>query len=144
MRFNIRIIAIVLIIVLLGIAAFFWWWNRAPGTTNETTTNTNATEEASGLDVPEVVEVASPPDADADGVSDTDETALGTKIDNADSDADGLSDYDEIRIYTTNPLRADTDQDGFDDGEEVSGGFNPNGNGPLLNTQQAIINAQNQ
>lgn len=42
-----------------------------------------------------------------------------------DTDNDGIADYDEINIYTTNPAVADTDGDGFIDGAEILGGFNP-------------------
>ncbi|MEI7451572.1 MAG: thrombospondin type 3 repeat-containing protein [Candidatus Falkowbacteria bacterium] len=49
-----------------------------------------------------------------------------------DSDHDGLSNYDEICIYNTNPNNADTDGDGYDDGAEVKGGYNPNGAGKLI------------
>ena len=43
-----------------------------------------------------------------------------------DTDADGLRDYDEVEIYKTDPLNSDSDGDGYTDGEEVKGGFNPN------------------
>ncbi len=52
-------------------------------------------------------------------------------IDAQDSDSDGLTDQDEIAIWKTDPYRADTDQDGFSDGIEVTGGYNPLGDGPL-------------
>lgn len=42
-----------------------------------------------------------------------------------DSDGDGLTDYDEVHIYHTDPYNADTDRDGFNDGEEVQQGFSP-------------------
>ncbi|PJE58277.1 MAG: hypothetical protein COU81_01570, partial [Candidatus Portnoybacteria bacterium CG10_big_fil_rev_8_21_14_0_10_36_7] len=48
-----------------------------------------------------------------------------------DSDNDGLSDEDEINIYSTNPNNSDSDSDGYKDGVEVLGGFNPNGAGKL-------------
>jgi len=40
-------------------------------------------------------------------------------MDNCDPDRDGLSNSDEIKLYMTNPNKADTDGDGLDDGEEV-------------------------
>ncbi len=46
----------------------------------------------------------------------------------SDSDNDGLNYYEEI-IYDTNPDIADTDNDGFLDGEEVKDGYNPKGEG---------------
>ena len=45
--------------------------------------------------------------------------------DDNDSDGDGLSDLDEIYVYETSVWVADTDQDGFPDGEEVAKGSNP-------------------
>lgn len=43
-----------------------------------------------------------------------------------DTDGDGLSDYDELNIYGTSPYLEDSDSDGFTDGEEVAGGYDPN------------------
>jgi hypothetical protein len=52
-----------------------------------------------------------------------------------DSDSDGISDYDEINIYHTNPELADTDGDGFPDGQEILNHTNPNGKtAPTLTT----------
>ncbi len=42
-----------------------------------------------------------------------------------DSDADGLSDHYEEAIYYTDPKMADTDGDGFNDGEEIAQGYSP-------------------
>ncbi len=48
----------------------------------------------------------------------------------SDADKDGLPDiYEEI--YGTNPNKADTDGDGYSDGAEVEGGYNPIGPGKL-------------
>ncbi|MDB4666378.1 leucine-rich repeat protein [Akkermansiaceae bacterium] len=46
--------------------------------------------------------------------------------DERDSDGDGLSNYDEIVIHATNPNQMDTDEDGFDDDEEILKGTDPN------------------
>ncbi len=43
-----------------------------------------------------------------------------------DTDGDGLLDYDETNIYNTSPYLADSDSDGFSDGEEIKSGNNPN------------------
>lgn len=54
------------------------------------------------------------------------------KIDlHSDADQDGLDFLQEI-INGTNPNKADTDGDGFKDGDEVKGGFNPDGTGSLI------------
>lgn len=50
---------------------------------------------------------------------------------NNDTDEDGLSDYEEEYIYGTSSRMKDTDGDGFLDGEEVKGGYNPKGEGKL-------------
>lgn len=48
-----------------------------------------------------------------------------------DKDKDGLSAFDE-NTYDTNDLKADTDGDGYDDKAEVDAGYNPTGEGLLL------------
>lgn len=70
-------------------------------------------------------------DSDRDGLTDEEETILGTNLVEPDSDGDGLFDREEVKVYKTNPLNPDTDADGFTDGQEVSGGYNPNGSGKL-------------
>jgi len=42
-----------------------------------------------------------------------------------DTDEDGLSDFDEINLYLTSPYLADSDSDGYTDGEEVASGHDP-------------------
>jgi len=58
-------------------------------------------------------------DIDGDGLTNTDETNLGTDPYNSDTDADGLTDGDEVNVSFTNPLLLDTDGDGLGDGDEV-------------------------
>ena len=88
--------------------------------------------------VPEVVapEVNTNIDSDGDGITDTDETALGTNPNSLDTDSDGLFDNEEVNIYKTNPTNPDTDGDTFVDGQEISNGYNPNGPGRLFNVNQ--------
>ncbi len=57
------------------------------------------------------------PDADEDGLSDEEESLLGTNPFAEDSDGDGLWDIDELD-WGTDPLAFDTDGDGLLDGEE--------------------------
>lgn len=59
-------------------------------------------------------------DRDGDGLSDDQELALGTNPLVADSDNDGLPDFNEVNIHHSNPLVRDSDGDGFDDGYEYS------------------------
>lgn len=70
-------------------------------------------------------------DADNDGIDNSDEKSYGTDLFKADTDDDGLNDYDEIFVYFTNPRLADTDGDGHKDGDEVKNGYNPMGQGKL-------------
>lgn len=51
-----------------------------------------------------------------------------------DSDKDGLDDYLE-EMFGTDPDKADTDGDGFTDGQEVAQGFNPLGKGKMSAAQ---------
>ena len=55
------------------------------------------------------------PDADGDGLSDSEEAALGSDPCNPDSDYDGLTDADEARLTGTHPTSADSDGDGMTD-----------------------------
>lgn len=48
----------------------------------------------------------------------------------SDDDNDGLT-YTQESLYGSDPENADTDGDGFSDGEEVVAGYNPNGPGAL-------------
>lgn len=65
------------------------------------------------------------PDTDGDGLTDSEEAALGTDPNNIDSDNDGLTDYEEVKIYGTDPLNADTDGGGISDGTEIENGTDP-------------------
>ena len=71
-------------------------------------------------------------DSDADGLPDELENKLGTDPKRADSDNDGVGDYEEVNVYQTDPLNPDTDGDGLDDGGEIKRGRNPKGAGLLM------------
>ncbi|MFA6568774.1 MAG: PA14 domain-containing protein [Victivallales bacterium] len=58
-------------------------------------------------------------DSDRDNVCNSDEILHGTNPNKADSDNDGLGDYEELNIYHTDPNLADTDGDGMSDYEEA-------------------------
>jgi hypothetical protein len=66
-----------------------------------------------------LLQVATDPDSDDDGLLDSEEVALGTDPQDPDTDDDGLEDGEEVNIYSTNPVEADTDGDGLTDGAEV-------------------------
>jgi hypothetical protein len=59
-------------------------------------------------------------DSDRDGLTNTEEVAVGTDPQNADSDTDGLVDIDEVNIHGTDPNDSDSDADGLTDGAEVN------------------------
>jgi len=65
-------------------------------------------------------------DPDGDGLTTEQELALGTNPLVADTDGDGINDGDEVNIYHTNPLMVDTDGDGIPDGAEIASGTDPN------------------
>ena len=65
-------------------------------------------------------------DNDKDGLTNSEELALGTDPNSADTDGDGLSDYDEINKHNTDPLKADSDEDTLNDGDEITIGLDPN------------------
>jgi hypothetical protein len=64
-------------------------------------------------------------DTDGDGLTDLQESLLGTNPNDTDSDDDGLTDGDEVFVHHTNPNNADTDGDGVNDGLEITQGRNP-------------------
>lgn len=57
-------------------------------------------------------------DTDGDGVPDYLEIIWGMDHKSDDSDGDGLTDYEECYITLTDPLNADTDENGITDGED--------------------------
>ena len=63
-------------------------------------------------------------DTDNDGLPDWLET-LGVTSAAGDNDTDGILNLDEYEINGTNPLVADTDGDGLNDGGELAAGTNP-------------------
>lgn len=71
-------------------------------------------------------------DTDGDGLTNSEELEAGTMANRADTDKDGLGDREEVKVYDTDPLEEDTDDDGYLDGQEVKGGYNPNGEGKLF------------
>lgn len=71
-------------------------------------------------------------DSDGDGLTNARELEVGTSVTKADTDGDGLGDREEVEVYGTDPRKVDTDGDSYLDGQEVAGGYNPNGPGRLF------------
>ncbi|MGB9676174.1 MAG: hypothetical protein ACPL0C_03195 [Candidatus Bathyarchaeales archaeon] len=59
-------------------------------------------------------------DYDEDGLTNREEYDYGTWMGNPDCDDDGLSDGVEVKVFKTNPRKADTDGDGVADGLEAA------------------------
>ncbi len=60
--------------------------------------------------------------------TEADEKLINNRVDtdlSKDSDQDGVTDFDEINLYETDPLVADSDNDGFNDGIEILSGYDP-------------------
>ncbi|MCP4356603.1 MAG: protein kinase [Chloroflexi bacterium] len=96
------------------------------------TATAEATAEAAVVAAATATRVWELSDPDGDGLTNEEETNLGTNLEKADTDGDGLLDGDEINAdrvkrYGTDPINPDTDNDGLSDGEEVNG--NPNASG---------------
>jgi hypothetical protein len=95
--------------------------------------STNARGQTIGFDRDVLFATATGPDSDADGILDVREVfVIGTDPLLADSDGDGLDDGVEdvdqdgvVDPGETDPNLADTDGDGFSDGEEILAGSDP-------------------
>lgn len=130
------------IIILLGIGLALWARFSSPGedglTPLDSMLNQQQPVNTESTDAPVNESDAPTNDQDGDGLLDSEEATLGTDENDADTDDDILSDRQEVRIYQTNPLNIDSDGDGFTDGEEVRGFYNPNGPGKMVEVPDAI------
>lgn len=121
------ILVVVVSIAAVGIGGWFVYinfiqpsLNQADNQNTNTNTNTNPSSNIninrdSGVEPVAPVKI----DKDDDGLTDVEETTLGTDPENPDTDKDGLTDREEAKIYNTDPLNTDTDNDGLNDREEV-------------------------
>jgi|GEM_PF-912166 hypothetical protein len=154
------IVIVAIIIVVFGIGGYLYFTrntNLDPGTLDinennniNTNTNTNANtnnntnttpsddeldDDGDGLTNAEESDLGTDPldpDSDNDGLFDREEVKLyKTNPNSSDHDGDGLSDYEEINEWGTDPLDPDSDNDGYKDGQEVFSGYNPLGPGRL-------------
>lgn len=137
-------------IVLLIISGWFFWQKRKmPAGTNinssilqdQKIVNVNSVNLNTNIPVNLNINTSLAPvytDDDYDGLSNEAEAKYGTNPQKSDSDDDGLSDREEIKVYLTNPNNQDTDSDSYLDGAEVDGGYNPNGQGYLIDYQEEL------
>ncbi|MFA5030218.1 MAG: hypothetical protein WC495_01335 [Patescibacteria group bacterium] len=124
--YIIELFALSLVIVVV----LYFLQSRTTPSSEETNTSTNQSINAALTDSTNTLSL--PADSDQDGLSNDEETTLGTNPNLSDSDNDGLIDYDEVKVYTSDPLKADTDGDGNGDGAEVRNGYSPNDDSKLL------------
>ena len=61
--------------------------------------------------------------------------------DTSDPDGDNLSSHDELVLHGTDPNNPDSDGDGFNDGDEINAGTNPN-NGAIFPNLSPVFNDQ--
>lgn len=172
-----NIILIIIFLILAGAAVFvYFYFLRKPTTPTmdvieEAAPMENATDNMLPSELP-TTEPSSPSDSsttpsstqdsDQDGLTDVEEDALGTNINDADSDKDGMIDgwekdnnlnpldpgdarqdpdadlLDNANeyYYGTSPINPDTDGDGYLDGEEVKNGYDPAVAGGRLETEE--------
>ncbi len=125
------------LVVVLIIWLIYWLATRTnetnkPSVNTPAVTNTNQPTTGNDNQPTNVKPDATPTDTDGDGLTDSEEQVLGTNAFLSDTDGDGLYDREEVKVYKTNPIVADTDGDGYSDGQEVTNGYNPLGEGKLL------------
>jgi hypothetical protein len=113
---------IAILCLVIGSAGFFYANNRAEAriaTATALARAATATASMSGTGEP------STDDSDGDGLTDTEESNIGTDPDNPDTDGDTLSDGMEVNQTGTSPLDPDSDNDGMDDNVDPDPGQAP-------------------
>ena len=128
---NTKILITIIVLVLLGIGSWFFFFRSSPTLLDAPDKNDSA-EESIVRPTKRVAPSFPETDKDGDGVDDAVEAKEGTSTVSADTDSDGITDKDEIEKWKTNPTKKDTDEDGFSDLQELLNGYNPNGDGPLV------------
>ena len=121
-KFIVTLLVVVLLAVVGGAVYYFFF--RTDGTEPElnenqnTNTNVVVDENVNEGNEEPVIDYDDLDD-DFDGLSNGDERNYGTNPLEADSDNDGIFDQDEIEVYNTDPLNDDSDNDGLSDYEEI-------------------------
>ena len=137
--FWIGLIAVVAVLLVGGYYAYSKFFapsvvETPPALEVENQANTKEPQAQEQAQEPQMPQEPTPSivDSDKDGLTDEEERQYGTEIFEPDSDGDGLYDLEEVKVYKTDPLNPDTDNDGYMDGREVENGYNPAGEGLLL------------
>ena len=102
---------------------------ESPSEVNNEQKNESASTAPTTTEVAQNVIQSATLDTDMDGLTDEEEKKLGTDPNKPDTDGDLVPDMDEARVWMTNPLKADSDGDGYIDSAEIIKGYNPNGEG---------------
>ncbi len=127
----VRIVLGVITITLIGGGLFFITQQPQKKTSEILPSSTSTSTEERPNPEPMPNPNPFPGDDDRDGLTNAEETQLGTNPHNFDTDNDSLSYVTEVQVIHTDPKKADTDGDGFHDGIEVLHGYNPLGKGTL-------------
>lgn len=125
-----RILAVLVVVGVVAVAVVALSQRRQPET-NVNGSSANRAVPPANLDTRPGITLE---DGDQDGLTNEEESRLGTNPTQADSDRDELSDFDEVKLYQSDPNKSDTDGDGHSDGEEVGQQFSPTGPGKLFDT----------
>ncbi|MGC6447500.1 MAG: InlB B-repeat-containing protein, partial [Rubripirellula sp.] len=107
----------------IGVADYVVYVNGSMGSTVSA-----STAEITGLNTGsdnEFFVVARDPSGNISNQSDTVTVAATFVEDERDPDGDGLTNYQELVVFRTDPNRSDSDDDGYDDGQEVEEGSDP-------------------
>jgi hypothetical protein len=111
---------VISLVLIAAVGGVIWFVRSRPQpprveTPEQKTTSARETQQALQATLSKIKQS----DGDLDGLTDAEEIQYKTDPNKPDTDGDGLLDVDEIKIYKTNPLKADTNNLGHTDGWAV-------------------------
>ncbi len=133
------LVGTLLVLIIFAGAAWYFLWQK-PASQPQSQAIPESVQEKKDTDSTPVDEAADNTPASTDEATTSDETADTGSDENAtsepideqsyimDDDQDELTNYEE-KVLGTDPLKADTDGDGYNDLAEIKNGYNPNGAG---------------